>query len=79
MIRDHQPDEAVFKSILPEDVVWEPFAAFPPPVRLGVVVGKPAEPAPALFGGSTKAVYRSECAGSPRTGPWQRSGPYQPR
>ncbi len=45
---EHEPDEAVFKSILPEDVDWEPFAVFPPPVRLGVVVGNPAEPGPYL-------------------------------
>ena len=41
MSRPHQPGEAVFTSILPEDVSWEPFAVFPDPVRLGVVVGNP--------------------------------------
>ena len=30
MVRNHQPGEAVFKSILPEDVDWKPFPAFPP-------------------------------------------------
>jgi hypothetical protein len=42
----HQPDQAVFRSVLPEDIDWEPFPAFPPPARLAVVVGHPSEPAP---------------------------------
>jgi hypothetical protein len=37
MIRTHQPGQAVFKSILPEDIDWKPFPAFPPSVRLAVV------------------------------------------
>lgn len=41
MVRDHQPGEAVFKSILPEDVDWKPFPAFPPAARLAVLVGEP--------------------------------------
>jgi quercetin dioxygenase-like cupin family protein len=36
----------VFKSILSEDVDWKPFAAFPPSVRLAVVVGQPSDPGP---------------------------------
>lgn len=44
--RAHQPDEAVFESVLPEDVEWKPFAAFPPGAQLAVVVGDPAEPGP---------------------------------
>ncbi|MGA9875525.1 MAG: cupin domain-containing protein [Solirubrobacteraceae bacterium] len=44
--RTHQPDEAVFESILPEDVEWGPFAAFPPGAQLAVVVGNPAQPGP---------------------------------
>lgn len=44
--RTHQNDESVFKSILPEDADWKPFAAFPPSVRLAVLVGEPAKPAP---------------------------------
>ena len=43
-VRPHQPGEAVFKSILPEDVDWKPFPAFPPAVRLAVIVGHPSEP-----------------------------------
>ena len=46
MVRTHQPGQTVFRSILPEDIEWKPFPAFPPSVRLAVVVGHPAEPGP---------------------------------
>lgn len=42
-------DEAVFKAILPDDIDWETFAAFPPSARLAVLVGHPAEPRPYLI------------------------------
>ena len=42
----HQPDQDVFRSVLPEDVDWEPFAPFPPSARLAVLVGRPTEPGP---------------------------------
>jgi hypothetical protein len=45
-MRTHQPDQAVFRTVLPEDIDWEPFAAFPPSARLAVVVGHPSEPGP---------------------------------
>jgi mannose-6-phosphate isomerase-like protein (cupin superfamily) len=45
-MRTHQPGEDVFRSVLPEDIEWEPFAAFPASVRLAVVVGHPSEPGP---------------------------------
>ncbi len=45
-IRPHQPGEAVFGSILSEDIEWKPFSAFPPAVRLAVIVGEPSEPGP---------------------------------
>lgn len=45
-VRSHQPGQDVFRSILSEDVDWQPFAAFPPSVRLAVVVGHPSEPGP---------------------------------
>ena len=45
----HQPGQAVFRSILPEDIDWQPFPAFPPSVRLAVIVGHPAEPGPYLI------------------------------
>jgi quercetin dioxygenase-like cupin family protein len=44
--RPHQPGQAVFKSILSEEVDWKAFPAFPPSVRLAVVVGQPSEPGP---------------------------------
>ena len=36
----HQLDQAVFRPVLPEDIDWEPFPAFPPSARLAVVVGR---------------------------------------
>ena len=44
MVRVHQPGEAEFRAILPEDIDWKPFPAFPPSVRLAVLVGQPSEP-----------------------------------
>jgi len=44
--RSHQPGQDVFRSILSEDIEWKPFPAFPPSVRLAVVVGQPSEPGP---------------------------------
>jgi quercetin dioxygenase-like cupin family protein len=46
MARSHQPDESVFKAILPEDIEWEPFPAFPASARLAIVVGEPTKPGP---------------------------------
>jgi hypothetical protein len=46
MVRTHQSGQAVFRAILSEDIDWKPFPAFPPSVRLAVVVGRPSEPAP---------------------------------
>jgi quercetin dioxygenase-like cupin family protein len=45
-MRPHQPGQAVFRSILPEDIDWQPFPAFPPAARLAVLVGHPSEPGP---------------------------------
>ena len=42
----HQIDESVYREVLPEDIEWKPFPAFPPPARLAVVVGDPTEPGP---------------------------------
>jgi len=42
----HQPGQDVFKAVLSEDINWKPFAAFPPSVRLAVIVGQPSEAAP---------------------------------
>jgi quercetin dioxygenase-like cupin family protein len=46
MRQTHQPDQGVFRAILPEDINWQSFPAFPPSVRLAVVVGHPAELGP---------------------------------
>jgi quercetin dioxygenase-like cupin family protein len=46
MVRAHQLGESVFKAILPEEIVWKPFAAFPPSARLAVLVGEPSQPGP---------------------------------
>ena len=42
-IRPHQPGESAFKAILSEDIDWKPFPAFPPSVRLAVLVGDPRQ------------------------------------
>ena len=46
MNRMHQPGEAVFRSILPEDIDWKSFPAFPPGARLAVLVGEPNQTGP---------------------------------
>jgi quercetin dioxygenase-like cupin family protein len=46
MALTHQPGESAFRSILPEDIEWKPFAAFPAGVRLAVLVGEPSQPGP---------------------------------
>ena len=46
MVRAHQPGETAFRSVLPEDIEWRPFPAFPPSVRLAVVVGQPMDAGP---------------------------------
>src|SRR5262245_990960 len=44
--RPHQQGQAEFRSILSEDIDWKPFPAFPPTVRLAIVVGQPSQPGP---------------------------------
>jgi len=44
--RPHQPGQDRFTSFLPEEMDWKPFSAFPPSVRLAVVVGQPSGPGP---------------------------------
>jgi len=41
-----EPMLPALRSILPEDVQWEPFAAFPSAARLAVLVGHPSAPGP---------------------------------
>jgi quercetin dioxygenase-like cupin family protein len=45
-VRPHQPGQDLFRSVLSEDIDWKPFPAFPPSVRLAVVVGRPSEAGP---------------------------------
>jgi quercetin dioxygenase-like cupin family protein len=42
----HQPGQDVFRSIREQDIDFQPFAAFPPGVKLAVVVGTPTEAGP---------------------------------
>ena len=44
--RPHQPGQGLFKPTLSEDLAWKPFPAFPPQVRLAVIVGQPSEAGP---------------------------------
>ena len=46
MVRTHQLGQADFRSILPEDIDWKPFPAFPPAARLAVLVGEPSRAGP---------------------------------
>ena len=46
MTRSHQPGESEFRAILPEEIAWKPFPAFPPEARLAILIGNPAEPGP---------------------------------
>jgi len=39
----HQPGQREFRAVLSEDLDWKPFPAFPPPARLALVVGQPAD------------------------------------
>jgi quercetin dioxygenase-like cupin family protein len=45
-LRPHQAGQDVFKAILSEEIEWKPFPAFPPSVRLAVIVGQPSESGP---------------------------------
>jgi quercetin dioxygenase-like cupin family protein len=46
MPRPHQPGESEFKAILPEDIAWKAFPAFPPEARLAILVGDPTQAGP---------------------------------
>jgi len=45
-VRPHQPGQADFRAIFPEEIEWKPFAAFPPSARLAIVVGEPVREGP---------------------------------
>jgi quercetin dioxygenase-like cupin family protein len=44
--RDHQPGEAEFRSVLPENIAWKPYPGFPAGVRNTAMVGDPSKPGP---------------------------------
>ena len=44
--RAHQLDEGRFHAVRAEEIEWRTFAAYPPEVRLGVMVGDPSQPGP---------------------------------
>jgi quercetin dioxygenase-like cupin family protein len=44
--RPHQAGQDTFRVTLPEDIEWKSFAAFPPSVRMGIIVGQPSAPGP---------------------------------
>jgi quercetin dioxygenase-like cupin family protein len=43
MAQTQRTNAVAFRSILPDDIDWKPFAAFPPAARLAVVAGDPTE------------------------------------
>lgn len=45
----NKPGQNTFRSVLPDDIDWRPFPAFPPEVRLAVVVGDPTQPGPYMI------------------------------
>jgi hypothetical protein len=48
MNQGHQPGQTAFRSILPEDIQWKQFSAFPASARLAVLVGDPTQEGPYL-------------------------------
>jgi quercetin dioxygenase-like cupin family protein len=46
MVQKHQPGEADFRAVLPEDIDWKLFPAFPRLARLAIVVGEPTKAGP---------------------------------
>jgi hypothetical protein len=46
MVQDRKAD---LKPILPEEIGWKSFPAFPPSVRLAIIFGHPAEAGPYLI------------------------------
>lgn len=45
-IASAQSTPSGFQAILSEEIEWRPFDAFPPSVRLAVMVGRPSQPGP---------------------------------
>ncbi|HVV53656.1 MAG TPA: cupin domain-containing protein [Polyangia bacterium] len=46
MTQSHLRGQAALRAVLPEDVEWKPFAAFPPAVRLARILGDLTRPEP---------------------------------
>jgi quercetin dioxygenase-like cupin family protein len=46
MLHEHEPGEGRFKAILPSEIDWHPFDAFPAGVLLAILVGHPSKPGP---------------------------------
>ena len=44
MVQTQPSGEVGLRSVLPEDIDWKPFPAFPPSARLAVVAGEPSAP-----------------------------------
>lgn len=49
MPKHHQPGQEMFRSILPEDIDWRSFPAFPPAAQLAILVGDPNAAGPYLI------------------------------
>jgi quercetin dioxygenase-like cupin family protein len=45
-LRPHQPGQSAFRAILPEQIEWRPFPAFPQAARRAILVGEPSQPGP---------------------------------
>ena len=67
----HQIGESVFRGVLPEDIEWKPFPAFPPSARLAVVVGDPTDSGPYVI--SVKRPSGGQATGRPPLGASPRS------
>jgi hypothetical protein len=65
-VQPHQPGQEVFKTILSEDIDWKPFPAFPPSVRLSVVVGQPSGPRPLHNQGQSAPRREADASQAPR-------------
>lgn len=61
----HQIDGNGVRSVLPEDIEWKPFPAFPPSARLAVVVGDPTEPGPVSDQGQAAWWGQADAARAP--------------
>ena len=68
MVRAHQPGESTFKSILPEQVEWQSFPAFPQSAKLAVLVGDPTRRIRQMGDRQHKAVGQHQLAAGCRAG-----------